>query len=422
MNDLAPQFVRYVGIDYSGAETPTSSLKGLRVYQGNHHHSAAEVAPPPSTRKYWTRKGLAEWLLHLLSDDTPTIVGIDHGFSFPLLYFEKYQLGSNWTAFLEDFQRHWPTDGDHVYVDFVRDELVGNGSARKGETTWRRLTERRASAAKSVFHFDVQGQVAKSTHAGLPWLLYLKRQLGERVHFWPFDGWEIPVGKSAILEIYPSLWRNAFETEGLTDDQRDAYVVAEWLRRADARGELATYFTPQLSPDERALAELEGWILGSDRVVRKVASKPSRKERRSDYRQEVRRSPEEVAIRVEQAPPAKNAALSIFSMKHPDYARVMALQEATRVAMNGRAPFIGLPLRLELRVGRAACRADGLNLINGVADVLQRRPNLAYLKPSWVFDDDANIKEFRYSETPSDKDWYEVRVAPLAERSDRRCQ
>jgi len=28
-------FERYVGIDYSGAETPTSSLKGLRVYSTN---------------------------------------------------------------------------------------------------------------------------------------------------------------------------------------------------------------------------------------------------------------------------------------------------------------------------------------------------------------------------------------------------
>ncbi|MGB8031406.1 MAG: hypothetical protein WCF30_17275 [Terracidiphilus sp.] len=26
------QFTRYIGIDYSGAETPESSCKGLRVY------------------------------------------------------------------------------------------------------------------------------------------------------------------------------------------------------------------------------------------------------------------------------------------------------------------------------------------------------------------------------------------------------
>jgi hypothetical protein len=31
--------------------------------------------------------------------------------------------------------------------------------------------------------------VAKSTHAGLPWLPHPRLKLGERLHFWPFDGW-----------------------------------------------------------------------------------------------------------------------------------------------------------------------------------------------------------------------------------------
>ena len=62
----------------------------------------------------------------------------------------------------------WPTDEDHVYGDFVRDGIAGNGAKRMGHARWRRLTEERAGSAKSVFHFDVQGQVAKSTHAGIP--------------------------------------------------------------------------------------------------------------------------------------------------------------------------------------------------------------------------------------------------------------
>jgi hypothetical protein len=31
-----PAFARHIGIDYSGAETPTASLKGLRVYLAEH--------------------------------------------------------------------------------------------------------------------------------------------------------------------------------------------------------------------------------------------------------------------------------------------------------------------------------------------------------------------------------------------------
>jgi hypothetical protein len=44
-----------------------------------------KVLPPPSPRKYWTRRGIAEWLVEKLAEDVPTLVGIDHGFSFPLL-------------------------------------------------------------------------------------------------------------------------------------------------------------------------------------------------------------------------------------------------------------------------------------------------------------------------------------------------
>ena len=36
-------FDRYLGIDYSGAETPTSSLEGLRLYSATPAQSPAEV-------------------------------------------------------------------------------------------------------------------------------------------------------------------------------------------------------------------------------------------------------------------------------------------------------------------------------------------------------------------------------------------
>ena len=109
----------------------------------------------------------------------------------------------------------------------------------------------------------MQGSVAKSTHAGIPWLLYLRRQLGEeRVHFWPFDGWQIPDGRSAVAEVYPALWKHAFATEGRNADQHDAYSVAVRLRQADSDDQLARFLTPPLSPQERAVAGVEGWILG----------------------------------------------------------------------------------------------------------------------------------------------------------------
>lgn len=259
---MGKAFNRYIGIDYSGAETPTSSLKGLRIYMADQVNLPEEIHPPPSPRKYWTRRGIAEWLVERLHEAEPTLVGIDHGFSFPLRYFEVHHIVPDWPTFLDDFQQYWPTDGDNTYVDFVRHGLCGNGAARMGNTRWRRLTEERARTAKSVFHFDVQGSVAKSTHAGIPWLRYIRQNSGDHIHFWPFDGWDIPQAKSAIVEVYPSLWSKSIPKGNRTADQHDAYSVATWLRQADLEGRLTTYINPSLSPAERTLAQVEGWILG----------------------------------------------------------------------------------------------------------------------------------------------------------------
>jgi hypothetical protein len=255
-------FKRYLGIDYSGAQTPSSSLKGLRIYAADRLTIPQEVEPPPSPRKCWTRRGIAEGLVERLSEGPPTLIGIDHGFSFPLQYFEQHGLPLDWPSFLDDFQRHWPTDED-IYVDFVRDGSAGNAAARSGNPRWRRVTELRARTAKSVFHFDVQGSVAKSTHAGIPWLRYIRQHAEDHVHFWPFDGWGVPPSRSVVAEVYPALWSRTFPSAGRTSDQQDAFAIAKWLQRADCDGSLdEKFFRPEIEPHERKKAEIEGWILG----------------------------------------------------------------------------------------------------------------------------------------------------------------
>jgi hypothetical protein len=96
-------FERYVGVDYSGAQTPESSLFGLRVYVVESAKLPEEVRPRSGPRKHWTRNGVARWLCEELSKGTQTLVGIDHGFSFPIAYFEKYSLPLDWAQFLDDF-------------------------------------------------------------------------------------------------------------------------------------------------------------------------------------------------------------------------------------------------------------------------------------------------------------------------------
>ena len=39
----------------------------------------------------WTRREIAEWLVNQLTEENrPTLVGIDHAFSFPIRYFQEY--------------------------------------------------------------------------------------------------------------------------------------------------------------------------------------------------------------------------------------------------------------------------------------------------------------------------------------------
>ena len=247
-------FSRYVGIDYSGRGEPTRAYAAIQVYL------ATDGNPPTKKRRpdknvNWSRKSLAGWLLKILAEPTPTIVGIDHAFSFPIDFLLRHDIG-NWEKFLAEFCKHWPTDKQEV-------KQLREGNQFLGDPSMFRLTDKRAAPAKSVFRFDVQGQVAASTHAGIPWLRKLRGKLGDQIHFWPFDGFVPTRDLSVVAEVYPRLFRQCYDRPlGLTDDQYDAWMTCSWLRDNDQNGQLSKYFEPSLSPKERARVLIEGWMLG----------------------------------------------------------------------------------------------------------------------------------------------------------------
>jgi hypothetical protein len=252
-------FENCIGIDYSGRGTPVTRTAGLQVYVAANGRIPKRAAPPSASQarhRNWCRKELGGWLIQQAATDRPFVAGLDFSFSLPQSYFRRYRL-SSWDEFLLDFVQHWPTDRDDATVDALRP-----GNARRGTSDEFRLAERWTSSAKSNFQFDVQGQVAKSTHAGIPWLQRLRSTVGTKVHFWPFDGWDVPQGKSVIAEVYPSILRNRYPRQERSTDQQDAYSIARWLSEADAHGFLKQYFRPPLTDEERETAILEGWILG----------------------------------------------------------------------------------------------------------------------------------------------------------------
>jgi hypothetical protein len=253
-------FNAYIGIDYSGAKTAVSRNKGLRIFMATRDSEPSRVESFAGKSLNWTRKEIAHWCLEQLKgEESPLIIGIDHGFSFPMGYMERYRIRS-WDQFLEDFQTYWPLDQDNMSVESLR-----KGNKRTGTYSEFRLTENWTSSAQSVFKLDGAGTVGKSTHCGIPWLRYIKQNADpdHRPHFWPFDGFEVPPNKSVIVEIFPSIFRKRYpKLINHSVDDHDAMCVAKWLKAMDGRGLLNTYFKPPLTDEEQAIARLEGWILG----------------------------------------------------------------------------------------------------------------------------------------------------------------
>jgi len=202
----------------------------------------------------WCRKALAEWLVQKLSGNQRVIVGIDHGFSFPISYMGDHNL-PDWRSFLDHFASKYPTHEEAVQ------NLLDDGRLPVGDPGQMRLTEAWTPSAKSVFKFRGQGTVAYATHAGIPWLKYLTENV--RVHFWPFDGFDVPKGVSVVAEVYPAMFKMRYSFQRkMNEHQRDAYAVCKWLQDRDQNDLLEPYFSPPLRRGEMEQAMLEGWLLG----------------------------------------------------------------------------------------------------------------------------------------------------------------
>lgn len=249
-----PRFERYLGIRYSGRKDPTAPLSGLRVFAAREDREVYQEFDARSKDGEWSRRDLAEWLAADLAETAPTIVGLDHAFSFPRTYLDRHGLTS-WEEFLGDFEAHWPTQENPV-----GDLLPGN--LRRGTSDERRLTGKWASSQTGgVFRFEAKDGQAAAAHAGLPWLDYVRRAV-PGLHVWPFDGFGVPEGASVMAEVHPSRLLLRYAGASLSREEHEAFAACSWLQDRDRHDLLAPYFDPPLTEAERAQALLEGWILG----------------------------------------------------------------------------------------------------------------------------------------------------------------
>lgn len=283
-------FHHYIGVDYSGAGTPEERLGGLAVARAEAHRPA-ELVRPVGRSKRWSRSEVHAWLSGTLGsldpNGEPALVALDHALTYPIQAYNALGIPPRWDALLEHIRLHWPTDVEGARV---RDLRAAHPLLKPAWARWRRRVEV-ATGAKSVFHFDVPGSVAASTHAGLPWIARLRAEHPDRLWVWPFDGWQPAVGRHVVVEGYPALAARrlaAVQVEGgreptllanaggetkPTAHERDALALAAWMQHADAAGELetgaASWFTaPAIelaseAPGEAQALVAEGWMLGA---------------------------------------------------------------------------------------------------------------------------------------------------------------
>ena len=138
----------------------------------------------------------------------------------------------------------------------------------------RRIADKRARSAKTVWQLAYAGSVGSQVLMGLPALKRLLRdpRIGGRAAVWPFDtGLQPPdTCKTPLVlaEIYPSLLRKQVgesRKEGEILDRAQVRVNASAFARLDRRDGLAPLFKAacDLKPDERrSIVEEEAWILG----------------------------------------------------------------------------------------------------------------------------------------------------------------
>ncbi len=255
-------FDSYIGIHYAGAETSSSRLKSLAVYRADGSGEPEKVITPdayPFGPQNWSRKGIAEWVIEQTTAE-PVIVGLGHCFSLPKTWFDLQTL-PDWSEMLRHFPLWWPTHKPNMYVCFTldREDSVPPG----GTPDQLRITETRMPGAKGIFRFVGHGAMGQISWAGIPWLAHIREKVGDRVHFWPFDGWSPPEGKSVIAEVSPFMFSRSYPKERRSPQEHDAYSVARWMSEMDRTDRLETYFHPHLTDEERRIAEtIEGWVLG----------------------------------------------------------------------------------------------------------------------------------------------------------------
>jgi hypothetical protein len=288
---MSPHFSAFAAIDWSGAKGLRH--KGIAVALCRTGDEAPSLILPDN--RIWSREGVARWLLDQAARE-PTLFGFDFSFAPPLVERGAYLPGeadipTRATTFWAYVDRLCANEPDLCAASFLehhhrRHFYFGAADGIKAGYMHLRCCEAQYNAGgggKPSTVYDAIGaaQVAKASFAGMRLLHHLHGS----VPVWPFDGCDLPLTGSLIVEIYTSLAaRAAGRPKGRTkirdgatldsalgiiesrahkplaryeDHATDAILTAAWMRHVAGKPPL---WSPSGLTDK--IACTEGWTFG----------------------------------------------------------------------------------------------------------------------------------------------------------------
>jgi len=144
-------------------------------------------------------------------------------------------------------------------------------TTREREPPERRIADKRATGAKTVWQLAYAGSVGSQVLVGIPAVAQLRNDpdLDGEIVAWPFDGGlRLPDAPIVLAEVYPSLLKRAVEKFQLPDEVPDSAQVrvnVQAFARLDASAGLKPLFggCDSLTDEERRIVESEeAWMLG----------------------------------------------------------------------------------------------------------------------------------------------------------------
>jgi precorrin-8X/cobalt-precorrin-8 methylmutase len=289
---VSPLFDSYLMVDWSARSSPSP----LRESKDAIWMAAIRDGGPADAKYVRTRQQAVSAILDFLSQELSAKRRVLAGFDFPFGYpagvagritgracalalwdwlgtrivdgpgnaNNRFEVASEINRLYDGTGPFWgrPAGWHHPDVPF-------GGRGRRGgdHPPERRLADRTAKGAKTVWQLAGAGSVGSQVLLGLPALARLRKSpaLAERCAVWPFEtGLAVPEAPVVLAEIYPSLFAVS-QAEGEVPDAAQVRTVAERLRALDAEGALAPMFAgpATASAAERtAVATEEAWILG----------------------------------------------------------------------------------------------------------------------------------------------------------------